>query len=201
MLDLSGGPGHSQRPEGQTSALSQRLTPGALRLNRMHSLRRGIVYLLGRLSTVQVSSQHTKNCEQIRLNFEHREAIYIEGGALRVRVSDIQANVATRSVTARIEEIPTPGLGTGAFRRYRSPESELLGWEIGAGYLTTFADDRWIMGYGGWSLYFASLVVDGVVDLASQWPETLEDADRYAEVGRLLMDNRPYGPSRRAFPE
>ena len=54
---------------------------------------------------------YSRHCEQIRSNFENREAISIEKGALRVRIRDIQAKV--QYVTAQVEEIPTPGLGVG----------------------------------------------------------------------------------------
>ena len=135
-----------------------------------------------------MNSKHATNCEAIRRNFENQEAIYIEGGALRVRVMNIQASV--KYLTAQVEEIPTPGLV------YISHE-----WEIGAGSLTTFSDHTWAMGYGMWTLFFATRVVQGVVDLASRWPENLDYGSRYNEVLRWLEDHDAYERTRRVFPE
>jgi hypothetical protein len=39
--------------------------------------------------------------------FEGREAIYVEKGALRVRVSDLRGDVAQLYILAEVEEIPT----------------------------------------------------------------------------------------------
>jgi len=54
---------------------------------------------------------------KLRANFENREAIYLEKGALRVRVSNIRRSVARRIVWAKVEEVQTPGLGVGMFDR------------------------------------------------------------------------------------
>ena len=147
-----------------------------------------------------MNSQHATNCEQVRRSFENREAIYVEQGALRVRITNIQANVAERYLTAQVEEIQTPELGIGIYRRRRPNESTLLRWDIGAGYLTYFSDDSWHMGYGMWSLYFATRVVEGVVDLASRWPENLDDDRRNKEVIDRLMEPDARSLTRPVFP-
>jgi hypothetical protein len=46
------------------------------------------------------------NCERLRDAFENREAVYLERGALRVRVSNIRANVVVQAISADLEEIP-----------------------------------------------------------------------------------------------
>ena len=46
------------------------------------------------------------NCERLRKAFENREAIYVERGALRVKVTNIRANVVVQTISADIEEIP-----------------------------------------------------------------------------------------------
>ena len=48
---------------------------------------------------------------RLRTIFENRDAIYIEKGALKVRVSNIRASKLRRILWAEIEEVPTPGLG------------------------------------------------------------------------------------------
>ena len=64
-------------------------------------------------------SLEADNCEQVRTNFENRECIYLEKGALRVRIWNIRADLAQRYLTAEVEEIPTPGLGVGIYHRRR----------------------------------------------------------------------------------
>jgi hypothetical protein len=46
------------------------------------------------------------NCERLRPALDNHEAIYIERGALRVKVSNIRR---TLKCSADIEEIPTTG--------------------------------------------------------------------------------------------
>ena len=141
-----------------------------------------------------MSSEEEANCEQLRRNFENREAIFVEKGAVRVRVENIQANVRERWVRAQIETIPTPGLvGAGSLRHHPR-----IG--IGAGYLTTFSDHVWEVGYGGWALFFSPQIVKGVVELAAQWAENLDAFDRYQLVVRWLADHKAHEePSRRVF--
>ena len=96
-----------------------------------------------------MSSPAAANCDELRKSFENREAIYIEKGALRVRVRSIRANPDAEVVSAAIEEVPTPGLRTGIFHdMIEGP----LRWEIDAGKLTTFSAHTWRMGHGGWQL-------------------------------------------------
>jgi hypothetical protein len=100
---------------------------------------------------------------KLRANFENREAIYIEKGALRVRVSNVRGSALR--VTAHIDEIPTPGLGVGLFDNHGRTGKTRRRWALQAGHLSQFSDQCWVMGYGGWSLYFDPNVVRGVLDL------------------------------------
>src|ERR1035438_6113927 len=52
--------------------------------------------------------------QRVQASFEGREAIYIEKGVVRVRVSNIRATMP-QVIEADVEEIPTPGLGVGRF--------------------------------------------------------------------------------------
>ena len=48
-----------------------------------------------------MKAQYAANCEFIQENFEGREAIYIEHGAARVRVTNIQVNAKERYLDIR----------------------------------------------------------------------------------------------------
>ena len=50
---------------------------------------------------------------ELRARFEGREAIYVEKGALRVRISNIGWDGAKLCITARVEEIATAGFPKG----------------------------------------------------------------------------------------
>ncbi len=130
----------------------------------------------------------SQNYEKLRANFQGRKALYIEKGALLVRVNNIRADLAARCINAEVEEVPTSGLGAGSFRLVNQPsDAESLRWQIGAGFLTQFSDNHWVMGYGGWSMYFAPQVVQGVAELAASWPQDLDAFERYERVLDWLL--------------
>ena len=131
---------------------------------------------------------------RLRLNFEGREAIYLEKGALRVRVSDIRASPRGTTVSAEIEEIPAPGLGVGLFDSSQRKGTPPLRWTIRAGHLTEFSDRCWIMGYGGWSMYFEPKIVQGVLDLASRFPDNLDAFERYNRIVQFVQYDQPFFP-------
>jgi hypothetical protein len=139
--------------------------------------------------------------EELRKRFEGKEAIYVEKGALRVRVSDMRWDIAQLYISAEVEEIPTAGFPTGMFYETRRYEPSPLRWSIGGGYLTNFSHHTWYAGYGGWSLFFAPGIIDGVVGLALQFPEELDPFQRYSEVLHYLMDHKAYVPTQRVFAE
>ena len=137
--------------------------------------------------------------EELRARFEGKEAIYIEKGALRVRVFNIRGAVVECHISAEVEEIPTAGFPTGTFYKLRGYEPSPMRWSIGGGYLTTFSDRSWHMGYGGWSLYFAPGIVEGVVGLALRFPENLDPFQRYNEVLQFMKDCDAHEPTQPVF--
>jgi hypothetical protein len=139
--------------------------------------------------------------EQVRRLFEGREAIYVEKGALRVKVSDIRGDAARLLISAQVEEIPTPGFPVGSIHAIRKLQPSPLRWSIEGGYLTTFSEHTWHMGYGGWSLFFAPGIVEGILSLALQFPEALNPFQRYTQVLDYLADHEAHEPTQAVFPE
>jgi hypothetical protein len=140
----------------------------------------------------------------LRRQFENQEAIYVEVGVLRVRVFNIHLGADERSITADVEEIPTIGLGVGMYRTRKSLELQtpIRSWHIRGGFLTSFSDNTWSMGYGGWTLFFDKKIVEGVVSLAAGWPnERSESFSRYDAGLEWLQDNRAYVPEQQVFPD
>jgi hypothetical protein len=141
------------------------------------------------------------NVQQLRSLFEGREAIYIEKGALRVKVSGICVDLARQCVSAEVEEIPTAGLPVGAFHEIKQHEPSPLRWNIEGGYLTAFCDNTWHMGYGGWSLFFARRIVDGILSLAVGFVDKSDPLEHYKRVLDYLKDHDAYEPTQRLFEE
>ncbi len=139
--------------------------------------------------------------EQLRARFEGREAIYVEKGALRMRVSDIRGGATQLSISAEVEELPTPGFPAGAFYEMPRLEPSPLRWSIEGGYLTDFSEHTWHMGYGGWSLFFAPRIVDGILGLALRFPDNLDAFQRYRKVLDYLKDHEACEPTQRLFAE
>lgn len=133
--------------------------------------------------------------QRLRDLFEGQEAIYVEKGALRVRVSNIRADIPEKCIYADIEEIPTTGFPIWFIAQWLQSRH----WRIGGGYLTAFSDHTWMMGYGGWSLFFAPRLVDGVVRLAQEFPDNLQSIDRYNQILGYLEDHEAYEPTERVF--
>ena len=129
--------------------------------------------------------------EHLRDLFEGREAIYIEKGALHVKVSNIHLGRGKCCILADVEEIPTVGFPTGRYCEVPSPGR----WAIGAGFLTRTSDNIWRMGYGGWGLFFAPRIVEGVLNLALQLPEGLDAHQRYKAIWRYLYDHEALEPT------
>jgi len=140
---------------------------------------------------------NTMRVQRLRDLFDGREAIYIEKGALRVRVYDIREEIPGLYISADVEEIPTVGILTGSHHITASPRH----WGIGAGCMATFSDHTWQMGYGGWSLFFAPRIVDGVVKLAREFPDNLHSMARYNEILRYLVDHGAHEATRRVLGE
>jgi hypothetical protein len=150
-----------------------------------------------RKTPVPLPNTNKSKVQHLRDLFEGREAIYIEKGALRVKVSNIREDIPGRYISADVKEIPTAGFPTGSYHDTPSPRH----WRIGSGWVTTFSDHTWQMGYGGWSLFFAPRIVDGVVRLARQFPDNLPSMDRYNQILRYLQDHEAHEPTQRVFGE
>jgi hypothetical protein len=88
--------------------------------------------------------------KELQARFEGREAIYVEKGAVRVRISDIRWDTAKLCIAARVKEIPTAGFPAGVFYEVRMYEPRPLCWSIESGYLTTFSEHTctWVMAGG-----------------------------------------------------
>jgi hypothetical protein len=122
---------------------------------------------------------------KLRANFEGKQAIYVEKGALLVRVSDIRQGLST--VAAQIEEIPTPGLP--GFLGTAHGEGPLR-WTIRAGGFTQFSDHCWQMGYCGWSIYFEPGLIRAVLQLTAEFPPTLDAHERYGQICGVVQQDR-----------
>lgn len=141
------------------------------------------------------------NPEQLAMSYENREAIYVEKGAIRVRVSQIHIDMCKAAIRAEVEEIFSPGLGAGLFYRSVWNEGTPRRWKI-SGDLAACSIDIWEMGYGGWSLYFEPQVVEGITCLAAQWPQGLAPYDRYTQVTAWLTNYIvTHGPFKRLVEE
>ena len=137
---------------------------------------------------IDMVPNESRAISKLRANFEGRQAIYVEKGALLVSVSDIRPGQTT--VAAQIDEVPARGLGVGGFDGSRLKRATPLRWTIRAGYLAEFSDHCWNMGYGGWSLYFEPRLVQVVLHLAAEFPDTLDTFERYHKIVRLLQHDQ-----------
>jgi hypothetical protein len=142
------------------------------------------------------------NCRDIRDNFEGREAIYIEKGVLRVRVSKVVAYPKSRCIEATVHEIPTPGLQPSLIHVQFFPDEEApISWTIGAGYLSIFSAHTWAVGYGGWSLTTEPETIEGVVALASTFTSELNAEQRYGKIMEYIYEHPLDEDTRRVFPD
>jgi hypothetical protein len=146
-----------------------------------------------------VTFEDSLHCEKLRAAFEGGQAIYVEKGLLHVRVKNIVCSPSAQTIDAVVEEIPTPGLEYTHFHDLRREKSSPLQWSIGAGYLTTYSNSTWEMGYGGWSLYFAPEAVAGLINIASDWTRELSSDDRYDEALRFLEGRNSCEQPQRVF--
>ena len=118
----------------------------------------------------EAGAGHAATVEKLRASFEGREAIYLEKGAIRVRVSNIRsADLGT--ILADIEEIPTAGFPIW-IRGGPRPRSHPLRWTIGTSLIKHFSADSWSSPpYVGWTLYFSPKLIEAIVDLVTRFPE------------------------------
>ena len=148
----------------------------------------------------------SETLDRIRTYFEGKEAIYVEKGALRVRVSNIRFRdggseySAGDYIEADIEEIPTPGLPVSlpGFDRRDGPRP--LRWKIGTNIRVHpgFTPSYWSgPAYTGWSMRFSPKLIEGVVGLTSGFPQDQTPYLGYRQV--LNYINNQDGESLRAF--
>lgn len=139
----------------------------------------------------RTSKKPQELCEQLKSQFEGREAIYVEKGYCRARISQITPNVAARRITAKVEVIPTEGI------IHRYPPF----WDIGGGSMTSFSDNSWKMGYGGWSIFFDPGLIREVCQFSAKLPSEMPWIKRYNRIMLDLINARFYSPARNVFPE
>ncbi len=133
-----------------------------------------------------MSAELAANLEFVKNHFEGRQGIYIEHGALRICVTNIETDVKKQLMSADVAVIPTPGLPVGALARFGPSDS----WRIGTiAEFSSFADEYWSAQYPRWSIFFSERVVEGIVELASRWPDDRDDQGRYEDVNEWLLDH------------
>ena len=149
----------------------------------------------------KMNPEHAITIEQIRTIFLDREAIYVEKGALRVRIIGIQVNAQSGLFEVLLEEVPTPGFGVGLFHSWESDEPTPRQWSVATvGDLSEFTDDVWTGHYISWAIFFAPYVVQGVVDPAAHWPDSLETFARYNELNAWLSHHHAFSATQEVFP-
>ena len=140
------------------------------------------------------STSNAAIVEKARSLYEGREAIYIERGALRVRINGVRVGSERVDVTNDLleylafdlEEIPTPNLpvwlGKGP-----SLGPHPLRWEIGTMFEDHLHPDYCSMAYVGWSMHFAPKLVAEVIEIATNFAEN-EMPDLYRKISRHIDD-------------
>lgn len=125
---------------------------------------------------------------RLREQCEGREAIYVEKGGLRVRVTNIRAEGG--HVVANVEEIPSRGLPIPFVPRTPIGECLPRRWQISSDfYLGSFSELTWRAApYVGWTLYFEPGIIKAVLNLAAGWPDDLPVRAQFREFGRLMAD-------------
>ena len=130
----------------------------------------------------EADAGHAATVEKVRASFEGREAIYLEKGAIRVRVSNIRsADLGT--ILADIEEIPTAGFPIWIRGGSPRPRSHPLKWTIGTSLIKHFSADSWSSPpYVGWTLYFSPKLIEAIVEVVSRFPENHPPHLGYGEI-------------------
>ena len=152
----------------------------------------------------EADTHNAATVEKLRASFEGREAICLEKGAIRVRVSNIRsADLGT--IPADIEEIPTAGFPIWIRGGGPRPRSHPLRWTIGTSLIKHFSADSWSSPpYVGWTLYFSPKLIEEILALVSRFPENhlphLGHGEILTYVDNHLLDRvqgliRKVGPS------
>jgi hypothetical protein len=138
------------------------------------------------------STSNAAMVEKARSFYEGKEAIYIERGALRVRVNNvhigivhINTNDLQEYLAFDLEEIPTPNLPVW---RGKGPSlgPYSLRWEVGTNFETHLLHD-YCSAYVGWSMHFSPRMVAEVVEIATNFAED-EMSDLYGKITGHIDD-------------
>lgn len=130
----------------------------------------------------EADAGHVATVEKVRASFEGREAIYIEKGAIRVRVNNIRS-ADLGVILADIEEIPTAGFPIWIRGGGPRPLSHPLRWTIGTSVIRHFSADLWSSPpYVGWTLYFSPKLIEAIVELVTRFPENHPPHLGYGEI-------------------
>lgn len=136
---------------------------------------------------------------------EGHVGIFTNRGVLLVRVSNIRAGQVQHSITADIEEVPTPGLeGPAPFLRDDRGVPRPMRWQIHAGIRTCYSERGWNMGYGGWAIKCEADTVAAFRAMAAQWPSDVHPWTRYTETCAFLRQPERFlghTPYRHVFPD
>jgi hypothetical protein len=134
-------------------------------------------------------ARHATWVEKVRASFEGREAIYIEKGAIRVRVSNIRWADLEAIIMADIEEIPIAGLPIWIRGGGPPPRPHPLRWTIGTGSERYFSPDFWSSPpYVGWTLYFSPKLIEPIVELVSRFPENQSPYLGYGKIHSYIAN-------------
>jgi hypothetical protein len=139
----------------------------------------------------EASARNAAIVEKARSFYEGKEAIYIERGALRVRVNSVRIgspNDLQGYLAFDLEEIPTPRLPVW---RGKGPSlgPHPLRWEVGTNFETQthLFKDFCSAAYVGWSMYFSPKVVAEIVEMATNFAED-NSLDLYRKITRHIDD-------------
>ncbi|MBI1984353.1 MAG: hypothetical protein HYS61_09160 [Acidobacteria bacterium] len=145
---------------------------------------------------------YRRNCQRVRENFEGREALYVEKGALVVRVTGISDDPDNRTIEAVVDEVPTLGLRPSLIHeRFFPGVPGPISWSISAGFLSTFSEHTWSVGYGGWFLTTAPEILCQVVALAATFEERLSPEDRFGRIMEHIYLHPIHEEVSRVFPD
>lgn len=129
------------------------------------------------MSSIPESGPQKAIVEQARSFYEGREAIYIEKGALLVRVINIRIGSQRVNITNDLleylafdlEEVPTPRLPVWLKGDGPNLGPHPLKWTVGTNFETNLFSDFCGAAYGGWSMHFSPKIVAEVVEMATNF--------------------------------
>jgi hypothetical protein len=139
--------------------------------------------------------------EELRARLEGREGIYVEKGAVRVRVSNIGWDAGKLNITARLRRFRQLAFQSGCSMSPKGMSRNPLSWTIGAGHLTMFSKHTWNMGNGGWCIFFSAEIVDGCRRACSRISRGTSSLSRVPGGSKCLDDHNAHESAERVFCE